>query len=77
MKCDKCDGLGTLKDSVELVAVDNGKIWMTTKMCLRCHGEGKLDWIENVVGKHIVDPMDLQLKIQSHPTTTWGPYEEV
>ncbi len=77
MICDNCNGKGVVDKRVELKAVDNGMIWMTTKMCLICHGEGELDWIENVVSKKIIDQMDFQLKLQSHPTTQWGPYEEV
>lgn len=77
IKCNHCHGKGVLDKRVELKTVDDGTVWMTTKMCLKCHGEGELDWIENITGKKITDPMDLQLKLQSHETTEWGPYEEV
>ena len=75
--CKHCNGKGVLEKRIELEEIDNGRIWMTTKMCIRCHGTGELDWIENITGKKILDLMDFQLKLQSHPTTEWGPYEEV
>lgn len=25
-----------------------------TRKCSKCFGEGKLDWIENIIGKHII-----------------------
>ncbi len=73
IKCNACDGSGKCDHRQELKDVKTGNIWMTTKMCLKCYGEGELDWVENVVGKKIVVPFDLQLRIQSHPSTKWGP----
>ena len=58
MKCTNCNGTGVTDKRVELNTTDTGVTWMTTKMCLRCHGTGEMDWIENIVGKQITDPMD-------------------
>lgn len=43
VKCDKCNGTGALPADLER------SIPSTT--CPKCYGWGKLDWIENVVGK--------------------------
>ena len=37
MVCDKCEG--------------GGKSWIYTTPCSKCQGEGKVDWIENIVGR--------------------------
>lgn len=37
MVCDKCEGRGTS--------------WIYTTPCSKCQGKGKVDWIENIVGK--------------------------
>jgi len=76
IKCDKCKGKGVLDERYDLRTTDTGKVWMTTKMCLNCHGEGELDWIENIVGKN-PNEINFQLKLQAHKTTEWGPNEEV
>lgn len=39
--CERCNGSGKVFDEVE-----TGE-----RMCYRCYGEGKLNWIENVFGK--------------------------
>jgi hypothetical protein len=41
--CSKCDGRGTLEE-------DNDPA-VHVRPCSKCWGAGKLDWIENVVGK--------------------------
>ena len=40
MICDKCEGTGTAK----------GEEWIS---CSKCLGSGKVDWIENIMGKKI------------------------
>ena len=42
--CDKCNGTGYKKDAI--LSNLNFDIY-----CNKCLGEGKLDWIENIVGK--------------------------
>jgi len=37
MICDKCEGSGTS--------------WIYTTPCSKCQGQGKVDWVENIVGK--------------------------
>ena len=49
--CSKCDGKG-----VELIPhkfLFQGKVEMgqRTIFCSKCDGNGKLDWVENIVGK--------------------------
>ena len=39
--CNRCDGTGKI----------NSATWGFQQVCTKCWGEGKLDWIENVVGK--------------------------
>jgi len=39
--CDCCDGIGIVKD----------KKGPGSYHCSKCRGAGKLDWVENVVGK--------------------------
>jgi DnaJ-class molecular chaperone len=45
-KCDRCNGTG----EIELINPDSF-IGVYYEWCPKCKGEGKLDWIENVVGK--------------------------
>lgn len=47
VKCEKCKGTG-----YNLKAPDNNiPRYQKLPPCPKCHGSGKLDWIENVVGK--------------------------
>ena len=39
MKCDRCNGIGTLSNKD------------ITTVCPKCLGEKELDWVENIVGK--------------------------
>ena len=41
MICPKCKGMGFV----------NAKKYNKIESCEKCHGTGKLDWIENLVGK--------------------------
>ena len=47
--CPKCEGLGTEWTEGAL------KI---PRLCSKCGGEGKLDWLERLFGKGIVYPQD-------------------
>ncbi len=38
--CERCNGTGQLLDQ-----------FLEERMCYRCYGEGKLNWIENIFGK--------------------------
>ena len=46
MICDKCNGRGIIPK----IIIPKGEI-CTALFCRKCKGTGKLDWIENVVGK--------------------------
>jgi DnaJ-class molecular chaperone len=45
--CPKCDGLGFTNK------IQKDKIGLFKYTCPKCKGRGKLDWIENVVGKKV------------------------
>ena len=56
--CDKCCGKGILEIQVEKIEL---LVWgvkvfqpgpVSTKICPLCKGAGKLNWIENVLGKN-------------------------
>ncbi len=52
VKCDKCEGNGLAKKPK--IFRDSGGTYITIDMnhtCRKCKGDGKLDWIENIVGK--------------------------
>jgi len=42
IKCDRCNGVGFTPNNGEHESI-----------CSKCHGVGKLDWIEVVVGKNL------------------------
>ncbi len=42
MICDKCDGKGTITSRIDTNCAS---------MCQKCQGLGKVDWVENIVGK--------------------------
>ncbi len=43
MICDKCNGKGVI--SLELTST------ISTSVCPKCQGDGKVDWISNIMGK--------------------------
>ncbi len=45
--CDKCRGTGSIK--VKRDPTKSGP-YRPTMICLKCLGEGKFDWIENIIG---------------------------
>lgn len=45
IECNECNGTGRLPDQI------HGNVTFTNCICKKCQGVGKLDWIENVVGK--------------------------
>ena len=55
--CSKCNGLGNFGYTVEMQEIQMGGRThrfpglQTEKICPKCKGAGKLDWIEAVVGK--------------------------
>ena len=44
--CDECKGNGSFYVAPQSVSASSYRT-----NCYKCHGTGKLDWIENVVGK--------------------------
>ena len=52
MICDKCLGEGIIFDRKKKF-FEQWESWYEkhTSTCPKCYGEGKLDWIENIVGK--------------------------
>jgi len=56
--CPECNGIGIYSTSVNYHTVEyrNEKINIPTHIdrneCSKCKGEGKLDWVENLVGKN-------------------------
>ncbi len=66
VKCEDCGGTGEYDTHHDIIDVSTGLVMFQTKMCLRCHGKGRLNWIDNVVGKHTTL---LQLRLLAHPTT--------
>lgn len=42
--CSKCDGSGYARDDSNFVGYN---------FCSKCFGEGKLDWIDNILGKTV------------------------
>jgi len=60
--CDHCDGSGLVKEKQFRSPLTDGlckfieeDCYIVDKQCPTCKGEGKLDWVENVVGKHDSD----------------------
>ncbi len=45
--CDECNGAGKITDR-RFVNLESDPY---VKRCPKCHGDGKLDWVENIVGK--------------------------
>jgi len=41
--CDQCEGRGTIPEKDDP--------FMLARMCEKCQGDGKVDWIENIMGK--------------------------
>jgi len=44
--CDRCNGKG-----YEIEYDSKGKEVNLQDRCLKCHGDGKLNWIDNIFGK--------------------------
>ena len=49
--CDKCNGTGLVDDPPKSFSI-TGHIPGDKYRCQKCKGTGKLDWIENIVGKN-------------------------
>ena len=49
--CPKCDGAGALKCGWKTKRLKSSSLLQ----CHVCFGEGKLDWVEEAVGKRVVD----------------------
>jgi len=47
--CPECDGIG-FPGKVKL---QGDKVGLFKYVCSKCQGDGKLDWVENVVGKKV------------------------
>jgi len=59
--CPKCEGRGTVTKMVPSV-VDPKAYVEAIITCKKCNGDGKLDWIQRVVG---VDPKILSMDIET------------
>jgi hypothetical protein len=44
--CPKCEGRGTISEIMD----DEGFVYNNTRICSKCWGKGKLDWIEQATG---------------------------
>jgi len=55
MICNKCEGMGTLPSEQDPNTM--------AKICKKCFGHGKVDWLENILGKKA---------IQSNSSSGWG-----
>ena len=51
VKCSKCEGTGRVDRHYS--EVHEGKTLIFYRLCPKCGGDGKLDWIENIVGKKL------------------------
>jgi len=58
--CSKCEGIPIFcktsnqyvdKHYCDICTIDNYTKCTGSRKCQKCNGEGKLDWIENIVGK--------------------------
>lgn len=59
--CDKCNGNG-----VEYINVDLPKEYSPQLICSKCLGVGKLDWLENILGKIKIDKITVSSKVNNH-----------
>mgnify|MGYP002628955923 CR=1 FL=1 len=60
--CDKCNGVGHFGYTIEVNEYSDYAGYVhrvpghkTYDYCPKCHGSGKLDWVEVVVGKNLCD----------------------
>lgn len=53
MKCPHCNGTGTEEKTTNIIV--NKKVIGTTRICNKCFGKGKLDWIEVILSKKKFD----------------------
>jgi len=51
--CDKCNGTGHIENRKGQIGSNRQSF---QRYCPKCLGNGKVDWIENVVGKRIFNP---------------------
>ena len=50
--CKECNGYGTIELSYKRCSYGSSNdILVKNLVCPQCHGDGQLDWIEQVVGK--------------------------
>ncbi len=58
--CDKCNGIGNFGHTTEIIEYEiRGMVHRIPgaaeyELCPKCKGAGKLDWIEQVVGKNCI-----------------------
>jgi len=45
--CDQCNGKGYEK----YTEPKGNNFYIKKRTCIKCHGDGKLDWLENITGK--------------------------
>jgi len=73
--CDQCKGTGYPNNNE--IDYNNKFYFNVPDACDKCHGSGKLDWIEAIVGKH--KPRQLSAKFDINFSTAeqlYGPKSE-
>ena len=71
--CKHCGGKGETDNYTKLRTVEDNEIWVSTKICMKCFGDGWFDWIELIRGK---DLTKAGFKIQEHHSTIHGDCDE-
>ena len=59
--CDKCNGTG------HQATWENIPDYRVYTPCSKCHGDGKLDWLENIMGKREQGFDDLSMRRPKNP----------
>ena len=55
MVCNKCDGVGITRKNKHAINV-----------CSKCQGTGKVDWLENIVGKKSVEEIPTERAVRNY-----------
>ncbi len=55
MACNDCKGTGNIEFNADVLIT-----------CIKCQGAGKVDWIENIVGKKLLERIPTQKAIKAY-----------